>query len=1285
MKKFLYTMMAALFVAAGATAADYGGKKFYVNPGHGGHDSNDRPTPMPLNVEIFYESDGNLGRGLALRDFLTANNASVKMSRTTNTSADDLGLSTIAANSNSYGGYFMSLHTNAANASANYIIAFYRGTTTGAEAISGSKAMADKVAATHGAVSLSNFTYSTPRAVSDYSFNGWNYGVLRTNSRPGYLVETIFHDYRPEGLRMKSDTYLKYQAWQIARATLDKPGGTGTLPGCIIGDIRDVNKACGYTNYTTRGRDAYLAINSATVNLYNSSGTKVQTMTTDKCCNGVYAFFGLDAGTYSVEVVKSGYATQKKSVTVTANNATKQVFSLVEGTATGITTSKESLDFGSVTIGNSKSLTFTVTGTGLSSDITVTSSNAQITVSPASVSASASAVKVTAKYTPTAAGSISGKITLKSGSSTATVTTSGSAVNPPLTFTEGWNYSETSGKSPSWLPSGGWSTLRNMCFGDGKLYIVNPSGTEIYVVKCQTAELLTTLDMTGVDEGTFKVMDVKYVDGKVVACNLAAKTTEPIKVYVWDNDYAKPTCILTSTSRGDLTRMGDTFSIDGNLTSGRLLFCGGGTSETNKVVAYTITNGTASATPTTLETKIDDSTGLVMGLSPRALPETNSRYWVMGQNYAPTLIETDGLTISSLNRDAIGGEVAGNDFETFTYKGTSYALATTYLPKASQASGLSLTQGKVVLIDGTDGWNAATALGEYPSAGMGETRNTSFSTSCPVAVNGDSGVEFWVLISSQGIAYYKTGTVPTYTYTTAPTPTISVSSSTLKFGDVTLGNNGTKKVTVTVSNLEADATLSLSGTNKSMFKLSTSTIGKDATSASVTVTYTPTEEGDHTATLSIASTGATTAKVKLTGTGKPQVTFVDTIDQLEEMWVYSTQKGNTASAPWLSTTFTDNFSRDLAEIDGKLYVLNCKASGAPTVTVVNAYTGAQISTLDVSGIATTSTRVPLAGLTTLDSKLIGVNSAASNHTLKFYRWDSDASAPVLWAEDSSHGSTTIGDQISASGTMSSGALWLSNGAIVLKYTVTNSTVNTTPTTITLAKAIGTVNGSCGIIPESDGTFWAVGKDSMPIHFNADGSVIETLAEAAFGDTAHKSYKQGTSAVTFTLGNHNYMAGMTYVGTSTTIDYGSIALTDLASGATSATCIGNYPADGFGSTRNTQFQTAITYSLTENGHTVNIWGLTPGQGIAYYRYVGDKATGIEQVAVDQQLAMKVNVSGGHITLKGIEAQRVMIFNLAGSMVVDARGNEIDTWGLSGVHIIMAVDQTGHTHTAKVVMR
>ncbi|MDD3406181.1 MAG: DUF4623 domain-containing protein, partial [Paludibacteraceae bacterium] len=810
MKKSLFLTVLCLVSVVNLNASS-----FYLNPGHGGHDSNDRPTPLPLGVDIFYESDGNLVRGKALGAILQGMGHSYKLSRTTNTSSDDLALSTIAANANSYGGYFNSLHSNGANASANYIIAFYKGTqsSNSTEAISPSKNMAYQAAVWQDNNKLTDVTYSTPRAGNDYAWNGWNYGVLRTNTRPGYLTESWFHDYRPEALRMKSDVYNKYLAWQMARAYIASPGITGTLKGCIIGDIRDVTKTCGYTSYTTRNRDAKLALNGVKVVLKNSSGTQVATMTTDNNCNGFYGFFDVAAGTYTLEVSKSGYTTQTTSVTVAVKTSTLKKFDMVEGSNSGITASSYSVNMGSVTIGNSSTKTVTITGTGLSSNITVTSGNSMYTVSPTSLAKTGGTLTV--KYTPTAAGTHNNSIVCTSGSYKITITASGTAVNPPLTFTQVWNYSEKStANTPSWATDK--TKLRNMDFGGGKLYVVNPSDGVIHVINAQTGAKIKDLNMTGVEGGALKVVDCKYIGGKIVASNIATSANStPLKVYVWDNDNAQPRVLLNTTSYGGMDRIGDCIDLDGNLTTGTLYFAAGGTSTANKVLTYSITNGVCATTPTSLPLTTDDGTGIVLGLSPRVLPSGTDKFWAIGQNYYPTLCGSDGVATHTLNPAALSNDCAGNEFKAFTFKGTQYGLATTYKP-ASTAAG-RLTLGRVTLLDATEGWASADSIGAYPSAGLGTTRNTSFSSSVAVAVNGTSGVEMWVLIHNQGIAYFKNGTVPTYNLEESTTPTITLSPSGSQSFTAQINATQQKTITVGGSNLTANVSLALSGTNANMF------------------------------------------------------------------------------------------------------------------------------------------------------------------------------------------------------------------------------------------------------------------------------------------------------------------------------------------------------------------------------------------------------------------------------------------------------------------------------------
>ena len=857
--------------------------KWYVNAGHGGFESDDRPTPMPLlsGGEYFYESEGNLDRAFHMQKFLEKNGGTVKMSRTTNTSSSDLNLTSIATYSSSYGGYFISMHSNGANASANYHVALYKGQNS-SNHIGGSERMAywDSYNNYKNGC-LTEFTYGTPRSMADYDLMGWHYGVLRTNTQPGYLVETWFHDYRPESLRFKSSLYNKFLAWQIAVARLTAPGGSGSLPGCIVGDVRDTSKGCGYSNYTTRGRDSYLALNDVTVTL--SGNSLNQTVTTGAKCNGVYAFF-VPAGTYTLTFKKSGYKTVTKTVSVSNNVATQNDINMSEGVDTGISLNPTSTGFGETAVGNTSSKNITVTGTSLSANITVSNSdNTNFAIDKTSFGATGGTLKVT--YKPQSAGSHSTTISFVSGTSKASMVVTGTAKNPPLKFTEGWNYSETSNKKAAWMAN--WTNYRNMAFGDGKLYVVDAANGVVKVIKAQTCEHIKDLNMTGVSGGALKLVDVAFVDGKIIGTNIALSSNETmktLKVYIWDNDDAAPRVLLETTDLGGMTRIGDAIEVQGNLTSGKLVYLAQQTRDytdasgatkngnCNSLVTYALSNGVASTTPV-----VADIDAFIIGMSPRAIPEGNN-YWVCGQQYLPSQITGNGQLTTSVPLTAFNIEAAfhgcGNDFVPFTFKGNKYAFATDYQAvtkagtsaTADEIKTTTLLGGRAILLDGSAGW-AVEGLkneGSYPSAGLSsKTRNTTLSSSICVNVNGEQGVEMWVLVHNQGIAYYKHGTAPTYTYEKVPeiTAPAEVSLTAVE------GKTSSQSIEVGAQLLTGDINVALAGAGA--FSIDKTTLGKDG--GNIKVTFSPAKAGSYAATLTLTSAGAATKTIQLKGTAEAAI------------------------------------------------------------------------------------------------------------------------------------------------------------------------------------------------------------------------------------------------------------------------------------------------------------------------------------------------------------------------------------------------------------------------------
>ena len=102
------------------------------------------------------------------------------------------------------------------------------------------------------------------------------------------------------------------------------------------------------------------------------------------------------------------------------------------------------------------------------------------------------------------------------------------------------------------------------------------------------------------------------------------------------------------------------------------------------------------------------------------------------------------------------------------------------------------------------------------------------------------------------------------------TPVLSVSNTTVNFPSVLLDEESSVSIKVTGVYLTSNVTLTITGEDADMFETSCSSLTINEANSSITqnnviLTYVPTEKGQHTATLQIASQGAETLTVKLYG------------------------------------------------------------------------------------------------------------------------------------------------------------------------------------------------------------------------------------------------------------------------------------------------------------------------------------------------------------------------------------------------------------------------------------
>ncbi len=318
---------------------------------------------------------------------------------------------------------------------------------------------------------------------------------------------------------------------------------------------------------------------------------------------------------------------------------------------------------------------------------------------------------------------------------------------------------------------------------------------------------------------------------------------------------------------------------------------------------------------------------------------------------------------------------------------------------------------------------------------------------------------------------------------------------------------------------------------------------------------------------------------------------------LTEKWIYSTNKGNLASAPYFSSA--DQYTRDMCFADGKLYVLNASTS-ATTVNILDAYTGAKTATLNTDGIS--GGTYALSNIKSLGSTVMGSNMATASETLKVYTWVDDTTEPELLFEDTSHGGVEVGRTMNTYGDMQNGIIAFGHLTKIVYYTVKNGIVNTTANTIDIQVDGNASNQSVAFL--EDGTFWLDNKDTQPIHYKTDGTVISTLAP----DSKYLKYGVGMEA--FTYGKRKYIALTPTLGStaSSTWGNGSLMLVNVNDEA-NPIVIGNttYPADGLGAASwGGVGNTAVDHEITSD-NSLNLWVMVPCQGIAMYQFAHSGST------------------------------------------------------------------------------
>ena len=336
MKKILF----ALISVAVAMAAHAAMPHVYINPGHGGHDSDDRNVVVyPFaqgDTAGFWESNSNLKKGFALNNMLKAKGYTTSMSRVRNTTDDDLKLSTIVALCNNSGAdIFYSIHSNATGTEnrCNFPLGLYRGY-TGQPVVVGSDQLARTLCTILYQNKATYWTSSSYSLYGDWSFYpSWGtqgLGVLRGNNAVSMLDEGSFHDYIPETYRLLNDNYCWLEGWNFSRGAdsyFERSDDTFGY-GAIAGLLRD-SRMLRNVSYQCFGDDNRLSLNNATVLLQDLDGNTLDECNTGELYNGIYVFKMVPAGTYRIVARGPEHYEQTKEVTLGNNQSAYCNFDLM--------------------------------------------------------------------------------------------------------------------------------------------------------------------------------------------------------------------------------------------------------------------------------------------------------------------------------------------------------------------------------------------------------------------------------------------------------------------------------------------------------------------------------------------------------------------------------------------------------------------------------------------------------------------------------------------------------------------------------------------------------------------------------------------------------------------------------------------------------------------------------------------------------------------------------------------------------------------------------------------
>ena len=330
-----------------------------------------------------------------------------------------------------------------------------------------------------------------------------------------------------------------------------------------------------------------------------------------------------------------------------------------------------------------------------------------------------------------------------------------------------------------------------------------------------------------------------------------------------------------------------------------------------------------------------------------------------------------------------------------------------------------------------------------------------------------------------------------------------------------------------------------------------------------------------------------------------------------EAFTIPTANTHKAKPSWWPNGAPGNYNvRDFAALNGELWCIyvNGKSSDI-AIKLINGKTFEAIKDINITDVTVSGT-FPLSNIRRMGNQIVACNGVSGLY-LKVYRWKDKNSAPDVILSLSNFKNL---QGMGVSGDMNNGKLYFLRGdngtntgsTTLCIFTVTNGSVNATPTTITLPDRLKAKSRQYTICPMDDESFWLKTNECYGVHINKDGSIIEELTSDNLGANIdgigqkHFMFNGQKLAV-----STNYSAATNAKPLMCLVDYtGGV-------GANQKAVLPNWDAPLSTASQKDILTTGADYEISDNGNCLDVWGLDPIGGFYHAWYVHTSAPGIVQ--------------------------------------------------------------------------